>query len=96
MASTSVAGKGDKGGRPKVGDVGTSSEEPIELFSEWEFRECFHILHGVSIRLMDGGPVPTEKELFNATIFSKEQFNAGLHFLFLHSLSSFFTLQRFP
>ncbi|RVW23205.1 hypothetical protein CK203_099542 [Vitis vinifera] len=49
--------------------------------------ECFHILHGVSIRLMDGGPMPTEKELFNATIFSKEQFNAGLHFLFLHSLS---------
>ncbi|KAL6319959.1 hypothetical protein AAG906_037035 [Vitis piasezkii] len=25
-------------------------------------------------------PVPTEKELFNATVFSKEQFNAGLQF----------------
>ncbi|RVW62050.1 hypothetical protein CK203_064929 [Vitis vinifera] len=37
--------------------------------------ECLCIPYGVAIRLMDDDPVSTEKKLFNATVFSKEQFN---------------------
>ena len=48
--------------------------------TDWEFRECFCIPHGVAFRLMDGGPVSTENESFNATVFSKKQFNVRLHF----------------
>lgn len=83
MASTNVAGKG---GRLKVGDVWTSSEKHIELFSEWEFRERFNIPHRVVIRLMNDDPMSTKKEPFNATVFSKEKFNVGL----LFPLSSLF------
>lgn len=60
----------------------THSEKPTELLSKLEFRERYSIPNGLIVHLMNGGPVPTEKEPFNATVFSKEQFNVELRFPF--------------
>ena len=80
VVSTSAVSKGKKSGRPRKGVGRTHSEKPTELLSKRKFRERFSIPNGLAIRLMNGGPVPTEKEPFNATVFSKEQFNVGLRF----------------
>lgn len=99
IASTNAAGKGEKGGRTRKGTDHDHSEKPIELISKREFRERFCVPNDISIRLMDGGLVPTEKESFNVVTFSKEKFNVGLCFLlpslfkkFLHftKISPFF------
>lgn len=77
VTSTNAVGKSKKGGRTREG---IGSEKPIELFSKQEFRERFYVPNGISIRLMDGSLVSTEKESFNVIVFSKEQFNARLYF----------------
>ena len=80
VASTSAAGKGKKSGRLRECVDRTHSKKPIELLSKREFRERFCIPNGLAIHLMDGGPMPIKNEPFNATVFSKEQFNAALCF----------------
>ena len=45
-----------------------------------EFCEHFCIPNGVSVQLVDGEAVSTEKSADNAIYFTKEQFNAGLRF----------------
>ena len=57
-----------------------NAEKSIEFLTEQEFKKRFRVLYRVAIRLMDGGPVSTENEPFNATVFSNEQFNVGLYF----------------
>ena len=49
-----------------------NEEKLIKLLTTQEFRERFYVLGGIVILLMDGGPVSTEEESFNAIIFSKE------------------------
>ena len=80
VASTSAVGKGKKGVRPRKGVGRADVEKSIELLTKHEFKERFHISYGVAIHLMGVGPIPNEKELFNTTVFSKEQFNVGLRF----------------
>ena len=96
VASTSMAGKGKKGGRLRVCEVWTSSETPIELLSKREFREGFRVPHGVAIRLMDGGPMPTKKKSYNATVFSKEQFNVRLPFPLPSLFKQFLQFTKIP
>lgn len=61
VASTSAVGKAKKGGRPRE-DVGlTYPKKPIELLSKGEFKERFCIPNGISIHLMEGDPMRTEK-----------------------------------
>lgn len=86
VVSTSEAGKGKKGVRPGKCVGHTNSEKSTELLIEREFRERFRIPHGVDFSLMDGGPMSIENEPFNATVFSKKQFNVG----FCFPLPSFF------
>lgn len=50
----------------------------IKLLNEGEFRECFGIPNRVSVQLLEGDVVPTEKSGDNPICFTKEQFNAGL------------------
>ncbi|KAL6335918.1 hypothetical protein AAG906_003543 [Vitis piasezkii] len=81
--------KGKKSGRPRKGVGRTHSEKPTELLSKREFRERFSIPNGPAIRLMNGGHVPTEKEPFNATVFSPfylhcEDERKGIFTLFAH------------
>lgn len=80
VAFTSAAGKGKKGGWTKESVDRTYPEKPTELLSELEFREHFRIPNDISICLMNGGPMPTEKEFHNVVVFNKEQFNVELRF----------------
>ena len=84
--STSEVGKGKKSVKPREGVRRMNEEKLIKLLTTQEFRERFYVLGGIVILLMDGGPVSTEEESFNAIIFSKEEFNVGLRF----PLPSFF------
>ena len=68
ITSTSAADKGKKCGRIGTGTDRTNLKKPTELLTEWEFREHFHILNGISIHLVDGDPTSAEKE-FPSTIF---------------------------
>ena len=80
VVSTSATHKGKKGVRSREGVGRTDAEKSIELLTEWEFRERFRVPYGVAICLMVGGPMSTENEPFDSTVFSNEQFNVGLCF----------------
>lgn len=67
-ATIGVAGQGGSGGRANR----------TELLNEKEFRDCFGIPNGVSVRLLEGNAMSTVKSEDNSICFSKEQFNAGL------------------
>lgn len=69
ITSTSAADKGKKCGRIGTGTDRTNSKKPTELLTEWEFREHFHILNGISIHLVDGDPTSTENEFPSAIFF---------------------------
>ena len=96
VASTKAASKGKKGVQPRESDGRIDAEKSIELLTEPEFRERFRVLYGVAIRLMGGGLVSTEKVPFNAIIFSKEQFNEGLHFPFPSLFKQFLHFTKIP
>ena len=66
--TTGAAGQGGSGGRANH----------TELLNEKEFRDCFGIPNGVSIRLLEGDAMSTAKSGDNSICFSKEQFNTGL------------------
>ncbi|RVW14331.1 hypothetical protein CK203_099088 [Vitis vinifera] len=56
------------------------ANKSVDKLSMKEFRERFCISNGVSVELMDGEAVSTEKNEDNTIFFTKEQFNAGLWF----------------
>ena len=72
------------------------SEKPTELLSKREFRKRFHVSNDISIRLIDGGSVPTENEFFNVVTFNKEQFNVGLRFSFPLFFKQFLHFTKVP
>ena len=96
VTSTSEAGKTKKNVRLREGVRWTNEDKLIELLTEREFRELFRMPCGIAICLMDGGPMSTEEESFNAIIFSKEQFNVGLRFLLPSLFKSFFHFTKIP
>ncbi|KAL6319625.1 hypothetical protein AAG906_020702 [Vitis piasezkii] len=55
-------------------------EKSVDKLNVREFCERFCIPNGVSVQLVDGEAVSTEKSADNAIFFTKEQFNAGLRF----------------
>ena len=75
VASSSAAGQS---GKNVFGEV--HAEKSMDKLNVREFCEHFCILNGVSVQLMDGEVVSTEKFADNAIFFTKEQFNAGLRF----------------
>ena len=96
VGSTSAIGKGNKCGWTREGVGRTYLKKPTELFSKREFRERFRILNSISIRLINYGPVPTEKESHKAIVFSKEQFNVGFCFSFPSLFRQFFHFTKIP
>ena len=58
----------------------TYSGKPTDKLKEKEFREHFYIPNGVSVQLVDGNAMSTEKVANHAVYFSNEQFNMGLWF----------------
>ncbi|RVW43062.1 hypothetical protein CK203_090109 [Vitis vinifera] len=90
VASSSAVGLSGKNASGQ-----TYSEKPTDKLNEIQFRERFYIPNGVSVQLVDGEAMSTEKAANNAVYFSNEQFNAGSGFLFRLSSKSFFTSLRF-
>ena len=56
------------------------AEKSVDKLNVKEFYERFRIPNGVSVELIDGEAVSTEKGEDHAICFSKEKFNAGLRF----------------
>ena len=65
-------------GKDASGEV--HAEKSVDKLNVREFCERFCIPNGVSVQLVDGEAVFTEKSADNAIYFTKEQFNAGLQF----------------
>ena len=64
----------------KVAFEDVYAEKSVDKLNMREFRERFCIPNGVSVELMDGEVVSTEKSTNDVIYFTKEQFNAGLRF----------------
>lgn len=86
IVTSGAAGQGSSRGRVKH----------IECLSEGEFRERFGIPNGVSVQLLEGDVVPTEKSGDNPICFTKEQFNAGLRLPLLSLFKQFLHYMRIP
>ena len=76
------------------GDVHT--KKSVDKLNVREFREHFCIPNGVSIQLVDGEAVSTEKFEDNIIFFTKEQFNAGLRFPFPSLFKEFLHFTQIP
>ena len=72
------------------------AEKSVDKLNVREFREHFCIPNGVSVELMDGEAVSTEKSEDNAIFFTKEQFNAGLRFPLPSLFKEFLHVTRIP
>ena len=96
IASSSAAGQDKKGGQTSVSPGRPSSGKPTELLNEREFREHFFIPNGVSVQLVNGDPMSTEKTAHDAIFFSKEQFNVGLHFSLSYLFKQFLHYNQIP
>ena len=94
--STSEVGKGKKGVRPREGVGRTNEEKSIKILTTREFRDRFRIPLGITIHSMESGPVSIEEESFNAIIFTKEQFNAKLHFPLPSLFKQFIHFTKIP
>lgn len=75
--ATSSSSSGQSG---KVASEDVHAEKSVDKLNVREFRERFCIPNGVSVQLVDGEAVLTEKYEDNAIFFTKEQFNVGLRF----------------
>ncbi|XP_034708908.1 uncharacterized protein LOC117931950 [Vitis riparia] len=75
VASSSAAGQR---GKDASGEV--HAEKSVDKLNVREFCERFCIPNGVSVQLVDGEAVSTEKSADNSIYFTKEQFNAGFRF----------------
>ncbi|RVX12533.1 hypothetical protein CK203_011639 [Vitis vinifera] len=75
VASSSVAGQSGKDASGVV-----YAEKSVDKLNVRQFCERFCIPNDVSVQLVDGEAVSTEKFADNAIYFTNEQFNAGLRF----------------
>ena len=75
VASSSAVGQSDKDASGVV-----YAKKSVDKLNVRQFCERFCIPNGVSIQLVDGEAVSTEKSADNAIYFTKEQFNVGLRF----------------
>ena len=91
VAPSSVAGQS---GKNAFGSVYT--EKPVDKLNVRQFCERFCIPNGVSVQLVDGEVVSTEKSVDNAIYFSKEQFNAGLRFFLPSLFKEFLHFTKIP
>ncbi|RVW97709.1 hypothetical protein CK203_028091 [Vitis vinifera] len=89
--SFSVVGPSGKGGfgHPYQG-------KPTKAFNEWEFHNRFCLPNDVSVQLVEGDSMSTEKVGHNSIYFTKEQFNAGLRFHFLSLFKQFLHYTQIP
>ena len=91
VASSSAVGQSDKDASGVV-----YAKKSVDKLNVRQFCERFCIPNGVSIQLVDGEAVSTEKSADNAIFFTKEQFNAGLRFPLPSCSKNFSTSPRSP
>ena len=91
VASSSAAGPS---GKSVSGQ--SYSGKPTDKLNEREFRERFCFPNDISIQLVDGNPMSTEKVAHNAIYFTNEQFNAGLRFPLPSLFKEFLQLTSIP
>ena len=80
LAKKYVASSNAAGPNVKSAFGQSYSGKPIDKLNEREFRERFYFPNDISVWLVDGDAMNTEKVAHNTIYFSKEQFNAGLRF----------------
>ena len=78
------------------GSSDDAHEKSVDKLSVKEFRERFCIPNGVSVELIDGEVVSTEKNEDHDIFFSKEQFNAGLRFPLSSLFKEFLHFTQIP
>ena len=91
VASSNAVGKSGKDASGKV-----YVEKSVDKLNVREFCECFCIPNDVSVHLVDGEAVSTEKSADNAIYFTKEQFNVGLRFPLPSLFKEFLHVTRIP
>ena len=91
VASSSVAGPSGKNASGLV-----YMEKPVDKLNMRQFCERFCISNNVSVQLVNGEAVSTEKSTDNAIYFSKEQFNAGLWFPLSSLFKEFLHFTQIP
>ena len=72
------------------------AEKSMDKLNVGEFCERFCVPNGVSVELMDGEVVSTEKNEDNAIFFTKEQFNVGLRFPLSSLFKEFLHFTQIP
>ncbi|RVW72328.1 hypothetical protein CK203_055458 [Vitis vinifera] len=70
------------------------AEKSVDKLNVRQFCERFCIPNDVSVQLVDGEAISTEKSVDNAIYFTKEQFNARLRFFLPSLFKEFFTSPR--
>ena len=91
IASSSAVGQSDKDASGVV-----YAERSVDKLNVRQFCERFCIPNGVSVQLVDGEAVSTEKSADNIIYFTKEQFNAGLRFPLLSLFKEFLHFTQIP
>lgn len=71
-SSSNAVEQGGKSGRTAPSSVCPYPGKPIELLNEQEFHDRFCFSNGISVQLVEGDPMPTEKAKHNAMYFTKE------------------------
>ena len=84
VASSSAARLSRKGGSRQP-----CSGKPTNKLNKREFCKRFYFPNDISVQLVDGNPMSTEKAAHNAIYFTKEQFNARLCFPLLSLFKEF-------
>ena len=93
---SSTAGPGGKGNRTIMGSGRPYLGKPTEFLNEQEFRDGFCLPNGVSVQLVEGDPMPTEKVGHNVIYFTNKQFNTGLRFLLPSLFKQFLHYTQIP
>lgn len=94
--ASGAARQGSSNGRTDAGSACLHPAKPTELLNELEFKECFNIPNDVSVQLVEGGVISTEKAEDNSIYFTKEQFNAGLRLPLPFLFQQFLHYTRIP
>ena len=96
LAKKYVASSNAAGPNVKSAFGQSYSGKPIDKLNEREFRERFCFPNDISIQLVDGDAMTTEKAAHNTIYFSKEQFNTGLRFPLPSLFKEFLQLTSIP
>lgn len=80
VVASNAARQDGSSGRTNPSPVRPYPGKPTEILNEREFQDRFCFLNDISVQLVEGNTVFTEKAEDHTMYFTKEQFNTGLRF----------------